>query len=172
MLICDIRIGELSLLKNMMETMEVLGVDPQDEVESEVDIPSTAAPASDPSGKSPTSGLEKEYQFTPRPQGSPRSYPAITAGPQTSSGDSGLTSAESRDNRGNIQKKRKGLTPEQKLKLDEMQKEQEAIRKERVANLSQKLLDKISVWTETDRSAAVTDAFQKKMQVCYFVYCC
>jgi hypothetical protein len=152
----------------MMETMEVLGVDPQDEVEAEADIHSTAAAASEPAAKSPTSGLDRESQFTPRPPASGRSYPAITAGPQaSSSGDSGLASAESRDNRGNVQKKRKGLTPEQKQKLDEMQKEQEAIRKERVVNLSQKLLDKISVWVETDRSAAVTDAFQKKMQVCY-----
>jgi hypothetical protein len=149
----------------MMETMEVLGVDPQDEVEA--DIHSTTAAASEPAAKSLTSGLDRESKLIPRPRGLGQSYPVITAGPQASStGDSGLTSAESRDNQGNVQKKHKGVTPEQKQKLDEMQKEQEAIRKERVDNLSQKLLDKISVWTETDRSAAVTDAFLKKMLVC------
>ena len=40
------RIGELSLLKNMMETMEVLGVDPQDDVEAENGSHSNAAETS------------------------------------------------------------------------------------------------------------------------------
>jgi len=37
---------------------------------------------------------------------------------------------------------------------------------ERVEMLSEKLLQKVSVWVETDRSQTVTEAFNKKMQVC------
>jgi hypothetical protein len=131
--------------------MEVLGVDPLDEVEAEADdFPATV----DHGNASPD--IEKSTHPTVTPSTSKASYPAITAGPHQPSavapGDKG-------------QKKGKGLTPEQKQKLEQMQQEQEAVRKERVANVSQKLLQKISVWTETDRSTAVTEAFQKKMQV-------
>jgi hypothetical protein len=134
----------------MMETMEVLGVDPQDEVETEN---GTGSISPQPDTNASPNPISAHVANTP-----PRNvtYPAITAGPQPSqtvaSADKG-------------QKKRKGLTPEQKQKLQQIQQEQETIRKERVAALSQKLLDKISVWVETDRSASVTEAFKTKMQV-------
>jgi hypothetical protein len=138
----------------MMETMEVLGVDPEDEVEAEDTSPSSAT---DEQGNV-HSNVEKTPYPTTTYSTSKVSYPAIAAGPHQPSavatGDKGP-------------KKKKGLTPEQKQKLEQMQQEQEAIRKERVANVSQRLLDKISVWTETDRSPAVTEAFQKKMQVAW-----
>lgn len=140
------------MVKNMMETMEVLGVDPQEEVEAEV--ASSSAPT-DGQG-SASSNVDKPSYAATSYSTSKTAYPAITAGPHQPStivaGDKG-------------QKKRKGLTPEQKQKLDQMQQEQEAARQERVASVSQKLLEKISVWTETDRSPNVTDAFQKKIQV-------
>jgi hypothetical protein len=154
----------------MMETMEVMGLDPQDEIEIEgKPKPSAAATASE-TQKAPPPYSEKGSQPTPGPSVAKRPLPAIAAGPQAPpTGESGITSPESRESRGNGSKKRKGLTPEQKQKLDEMQKEQEAIRKVRVDGLSKILLDKISVWTETDRTASVTEAFKKKMQVLLFI---
>jgi hypothetical protein len=169
-----IRIGELSLLKNMMETMEVLGVDPQDEVEAEA--PSAKDPATEsgqptPSGPSAGSGTSSPVRAgtpgtsTPPSYGARRgAYPAITAAPHVHGSSSSLASAEKQDKLG---KKKKGLTPEQKAKLEQIQAEQETIRKERVDVLSKKLLEKISVWIETDRSATVTEAFKKKMEVPY-----
>src|SRR5438270_6968690 len=136
----------------MMETMEVLGVDPQEEVEAEV---TSSSVPTDRHGSASSNVREPSYTATSS-SATKTAYPAITAGPHHPStivaGDKG-------------QKKRKGLTPEQKQKLDQMQQDQEAVRQERVASVSQKLLEKISVWTETDRSPNVTDAFQKKMQV-------
>lgn len=130
--------------------MEVLGVDPQDEVEAE-----------EMSHSASTDGQANAHSNVEKPtttySTSKISYPAITAGPHPPS------TVAPGDNKG--QKKRKTLTPEQKQKLEQMQQEQEAVRKERVANVSQKLLEKISVWTETDRSSNVTEAFQKKMEV-------
>jgi len=146
------RIGELSLLKNMMETMEVLGVDPQAEMEEEKINSATSGTT-----EQETSQGSLDYDATSANPLRKSAYPAITTGSHSShtvaSPDKGS-------------KKRKGLTPEQKEKLQQIQQEQESIRKERVAILSKKLLDKISVWVETDHSATVTEAFKKKMQVC------
>jgi hypothetical protein len=122
----------------MMDTMEILGVDPEDEVEAESKSQPEVSTIS-------SSAVPRKTQFQ-----------AITAGPDTSSAVS--TSEKSH-------KKRKGLTAEQKERLELMQKEQEIKRKERVSVLSKKLLDKISVWAETDRSKAVTEAFKTKIQV-------
>jgi hypothetical protein len=146
------RIGELSLLKNMMETMEVLGVDPQDEVEEDGTAKQEHAGSA---STEPRSSASKVSQSTQNPSGRKGTYASITAGPQS-------PSVNPTDK---AQKKRKGLTPAQKEQLEKVQAEQEAVRKERVAGLSQKLLDKISVWAETDRSAQVTDAFKRKLQV-------
>jgi hypothetical protein len=116
----------------MMETFEVLGVDPQDEVVAE-------------DGHRPNA-VQTDAHTTPDIEA--ESALNLPVAP----GDKG-------------QKKRNGLTPEQKEKLQQIQQEQEIVRKERVSNLSRKLLQKISVWIETDRSIAVTDAFKKKMEV-------
>lgn len=149
--------------------------------EVEIELPSrppkqsataTATASEKTTTQSPPPYTEKESKPTAGASVPKRSLPAITAGPEASpTGASDITPPESRESRVNGSKKRKGLTPEQKQKLDEIQKEQEAIHKERVTVLSKKLLDKISVWTETDRSASVTDAFKKKIQVSLFEAC-
>ena len=133
-----------------METMEVLGVDPQDEMEEEKAHSPAQATGQNSSQTSP------EHDAASSTSPSKSAYPAITAGPHSSH-------AVVTPDKG--PKKRKGLTPEQKEKLQQIQQEQENIRKERVAILSKKLLNKISVWVQTDRSAAVTEAFKKKMEV-------
>ena len=150
-LTCLFRIGELSLLKNMMETMEVIGVDPQEEVDEEK--ANTTTHTATGQNSSPASSDHDPASVTSHHKSA---YAAITAGPHSSHT---VTTSDKGS------KKRKGLTPEQKEKLQQIQQEQESIRKERVAILSKKLLDKISVWVETDQSAAVTEAFKKKMQV-------
>lgn len=136
----------------MMETMEVLGVDPQDEVEAENGRSNAPESSTDPSSGSASTSA-------PVPPGRKTAYPAITAGPHPQTSTSVAPSADKG------QKKKKALTPEQKEKLQQIQQEQENVRKERVANLSEKLLQKISVWIETDRSPIVTEAFKTKMQV-------
>jgi hypothetical protein len=135
------RIGELSLMKNMLDTMEVLGVDPQDEIAADP-TENTNVPSASTSSAFPSSTAPSRLAITLAPEGSTQ----VAASEKQS-------------------KKIKGLTPEQKQKLELMQQEQEKVRKERVSALSQKLLEKISVWTETDRSEAITEAFKKKMEV-------
>ena len=136
-----------------METLEVIGVEPQEEAEVDGSAkPDPAAPASNEQ----TPESSSTPQSTSNPTGRKGTYASITAGPHPSTNVSNSEKA---------QKKRKQLTPEQKKQLEKVQAEQQAIRNERVAALSQKLLDKISVWAETDRSEQVTEAFKRKLQV-------
>ncbi|KAG6367840.1 hypothetical protein INS49_002035 [Diaporthe citri] len=62
-------------------------------------------------------------------------------------------------------KKKAGLTKEQREKLAEYERERTRVRQERVDMLAKKLLDRISVWTETDKGADVTRAFQEKIRL-------
>ncbi|KAI0178518.1 DnaJ-domain-containing protein [Hypoxylon sp. FL1284] len=63
------------------------------------------------------------------------------------------------------EKKKGGLTKEQRDQLAAYEKERARIRQERVDTLARKLVDRISVWTETDKGADVTRAFQEKTRL-------
>ena len=63
------------------------------------------------------------------------------------------------------QKKKAGLTKEQREELAAYELERKKIRDERVINLSNKLTERISLWTETDKAADVTKAFKDKIQL-------
>lgn len=63
------------------------------------------------------------------------------------------------------EKKKGGLTKEQREQLAAYEKERALIRQKRVGTLSEKLLDRVSVWTETDKGDDVTRAFQEKMRL-------
>lgn len=62
-------------------------------------------------------------------------------------------------------KKKGGLTQEQREQLLEYEKEKARVRKERVDTLARKLIDRISIWTETDMGPDVTEAFEEKTRV-------
>lgn len=63
-------------------------------------------------------------------------------------------------------KKRKGgLTKEQREKLEAYEAERRKAREERVNALSKKLVDRISIWTETEKGPEVTAAFQEKTRL-------
>ncbi|KAL7791282.1 X-domain of DnaJ-containing domain-containing protein [Trichoderma ceciliae] len=62
-------------------------------------------------------------------------------------------------------RKKSGMSKEQREKLLAYEKERARIRQERVEALARKLLDRVSVWTETDKNNDVTRAFQEKMRL-------
>jgi len=66
-----------------------------------------------------------------------------------------------------LQKKKKkaGLSKAQREELAAYEKERNRIRKERVDTLAKKLIDRISIWTETDKGPDVTMAFQEKTRL-------
>jgi len=57
------------------------------------------------------------------------------------------------------------LSKEQRDELAAFEDERRKIREERVDTLSKKLIDRISVWTETDKGKDVTEAFKEKMRL-------
>ena len=61
--------------------------------------------------------------------------------------------------------KKKGLTKEQREELAAYEAERKRVREERVKVLAKKLLDRISIWTETDKGNDVTKAFQEKTRL-------
>lgn len=74
----------------------------------------------------------------------------------------GLT-AEEKDLR--KKEKKRGLSKEQREELAAYEAERKKIRDERVETLAKKLLDRISIWTETDKGPDVTKAFQEKTRL-------
>ena len=74
----------------------------------------------------------------------------------------GLTAEEKELRR---KEKKRGLTKEQRDELNAYEAERKRIRDERVETLSKKLLDRISIWTETDKGSDVTQAFQEKTRL-------
>lgn len=74
----------------------------------------------------------------------------------------GLTQEEK-----DLQKKKKkgGLTKEQRERLEAYELERRKKREERVDTLAKKLVDRISIWTETDKGPQVTHAFQEKTRL-------
>lgn len=74
----------------------------------------------------------------------------------------GLTAEEKELRR---KEKKRGLTREQREELAAYEAERKRIRDERVDTLAKKLLDRISIWTETDKGHDVTKAFQEKTRL-------
>ncbi|KAF2229760.1 DnaJ-domain-containing protein [Viridothelium virens] len=63
------------------------------------------------------------------------------------------------------EKKKGGLTKEQREELAAYEMERKKIRDERVDTLSKKLIDRLSTWTETDKGRDVTAAFEEQTRL-------
>ncbi|KAL2018736.1 hypothetical protein VTK56DRAFT_442 [Thermocarpiscus australiensis] len=89
--------------------------------------------------------------------------PALMAGPSEEAGHEDSVSGH--EGKRKEKKSKSGLTKEQREKLAAYERERARIRQERVDTLARKLLDRISVWTETDKGKDVTAAFQEKTRL-------
>lgn len=74
----------------------------------------------------------------------------------------GVTEAE-KDLR--AKEKKKGLTKEQREELLRYEEERTRVRKERVNTLTEKLINRMSVWTETEKDKNHTNAFKEKTKL-------
>ena len=185
-------IGELSLMKDLTKTMDITAKQMEEEEAAEsaeakmeakdekdhhdVHVPpppgaTTAHNPSDPNLKPPP--LPRR---APSPSSSGTSTPSSRTRPriaqqaimEKSEEDArmdaaGLTPEEKELRR--KEKKRGGLSKEQREELAAYEAERKRIRDERVGTLARKLLDRISVWTETDKGWDVTKAFQEKTRL-------
>lgn len=61
--------------------------------------------------------------------------------------------------------KKKALSREQREKLAALEEERRKQREERVDTLTRKLVSRLSIWTETDKGADVTRAFEEKTRL-------
>lgn len=135
---------------------------------------SDAAPAPDVPSSSTPPPLPPRHPgaTTPEPASSGTSTPRRRLGQQAIMDKSeeearmdaaGLT-AEEKELR-KKEKKKGGLTKEQRDRLEAYERERRRIREERVDTLVKKLIDRISVWTETDKGPDVTKAFEDKIRL-------
>ncbi|WYZ43897.1 hypothetical protein EsH8_VII_000333 [Colletotrichum jinshuiense] len=108
----------------------------------------TSSPS--PSG---TSGTTKRTQIPLRPALMDRPSEEVAG------------TTESEESLRRKEKKKGNLSKEQRDQLAAYDKERARVRQERVDTLARKLLDRISVWTETDKGADVTKAFQEKTRL-------
>jgi curved DNA-binding protein CbpA len=111
----------------------------------------------------PTAGTESPYS-SDRPQGVPTRL-AIT---DRTEEEAAATAAGMTDKEKELRDKEKKagkLSKEQRDELAAFEDERRKIREERVDTLSKKLIDRISVWTETDKGKDVTEAFKEKMRL-------
>ncbi|WPG97673.1 Hypothetical protein R9X50_00045300 [Acrodontium crateriforme] len=108
--------------------------------------------------KPPTSGTS-----TPRPAGIPTRL-ALTdkTEEEAAATAAGMTEEEKRLRE---KERKRGLSKEQREELAAFELERKRVRDERVQTLAKKLIDRISVWTETDKGPDVTYAFTEKMRL-------
>ncbi|KAH6692682.1 DnaJ domain-containing protein [Plectosphaerella plurivora] len=103
---------------------------------------------------SPSHGSHSRHQIPLRPALMDRA-----------SDEAGASGPETEDSLRAKERKKGGLTKEQRDQLAAYDEERSRVRKERVDTLTRKLIDRVSVWTETDRHEAVTHAFQEKIRL-------
>ncbi|KAF3762144.1 hypothetical protein M406DRAFT_107767 [Cryphonectria parasitica EP155] len=160
------------------ESMKTAGTEAEDKtpapptvtVENEVPNEKPSAPSAAAAPGLTTPGTEPSRTTSPAPSGTstPRRQgiplrPAIMDRP--SDEVAGASQGDSSIHKKDKDKKKTGLTKEQREKLAEYERERARVRQERVDTLSRKLLDRISVWTETDKGRDVTNAFQAKIRL-------
>jgi hypothetical protein len=204
----QIRIGEISLMKDLSKTMDITMREQQEE-EAAAEVPEDSAkkdhveagaapPGAPGHAAAPPPGTEKpppasvSSEFPPPhaklatdsrtgvPAGVPSPSPSGTSTPyktgipirqaitDKTEEDARLDAAGITEEENELRKRqqKKGvLSKEQREELAAYERERKRIRDERVDTLAKKLSDRISIWTETDMSIAVTKAFQGKIQL-------
>jgi hypothetical protein len=194
MLTLRARIGEISLMKDLTKTMEIMKeAEDGDESESEDAPPkkvnddaaagaATAGPSDKPATTEPTASAstdapaafhsapsslapeEKDVPTrsaasTPRPGQVPTRMMLTNKSDEEMREVEGMTEQEQELRR---KEKKKGLSKEQRDELAAYEAERKRVRQERVDNLAKKLVDRLCVWTETDKTAETTHAFNEK----------
>ncbi|KAF3480588.1 uncharacterized protein GIQ15_05935 [Arthroderma uncinatum] len=187
-------IGEISLMKDLTKTMDITMQQMEEdeelakEAESKLHV-NTPAPSQPGEKSTPAPSatvVDDEETKKEKAAGTTAAAGAAGATPEASSGTStprrqlgqqaimdkseeearmqaeGLTPEEKELRK---KEKKKGLSKEQREQLAAFELERKKQREERVNTLSRKLIDRLSVWTETDKGPDVTTAFQEKIRL-------
>ncbi|KAL4974111.1 X-domain of DnaJ-containing-domain-containing protein [Aspergillus desertorum] len=167
-------IGEISLLQDLTTRMEITTEDAEEDLAASTE---EKLNISEQDGKSAGEGTSsgagsRASVASPSPAASGTSTPRPRLGQQAimdkSDEDIRMQAAGVSEEERELRKKEKkkgGLTREQAERLQAFELERQKAREERVDMLATKLIDKISVWTETDKGADVTRAFEEKIKL-------
>ncbi len=187
-------IGELSLMKDLTKTMDITAkqMEEEEEAAEAAGIKTEAKDgkeikeqkddaASIPAAKPPPTHLATPTDTSTSDLKPPRavspSSGSGTSTPQRPLGQHAIMDKSEEDARMDAagltpeekelrkKEKKKGLSKEQREELAAYEAERKRIRDERVDTLAKKLLDRISIWTETDKGNDVTKAFQEKTRL-------
>lgn len=184
-------IGEISLMKDLTKTMEIMkesedGEDAAVEGEAGASKVEGDAKADPATPAPPTTKVEDDVaEAAEKLKSANLSTPAAAPATETPSGAStprGMSTrlaltegadSESRNTEDSVSaadkkeaaKKKGGLSKEQRDELSAYEQERRRVREVRVTTLAQKLLDRICVWTETDKGKETTHAFNEKMRI-------
>ncbi|KAJ8099184.1 X-domain of DnaJ-containing-domain-containing protein [Lipomyces tetrasporus] len=179
-------IGELSLIKELTKTIEITQLDEEEDasVMSETtEVPPTDAAYEAPSGFTRSTAPEKPKGYSTF--GATTSAGATAAAPtaEPSSGTStpktvlalpsseehtpekpaGSVSEKDKDKK-RPEKKKNGLSATQRAELEKLEAERKIARQERVQHLTKKLVERLSVYTETDQAEDVQRSFYQKTE--------
>lgn len=133
--------------------------------------PEKAAPPGEPSVADVPPPYRRESAASPAESTIPRKglpiRPALMskADSEVGAGPSDATDEDKELRKKDKKKDKGGLSKEQRDQLAEYEKERARIRQERVDTLVRKLIDRISVWTETDKGDDVTRSFQEQTRL-------
>ncbi|KAJ5580323.1 uncharacterized protein N7459_006308 [Penicillium hispanicum] len=183
-------IGEISLMKDLTATMDITMQQMEEEELAEsaeqklhvhdeevkaaggegVSAEGSAAPAGE-TGTSTSTGEKPHVPSQTTGQGSGTSTPRRHFGQQAlmdkSEEEARMEAAGLSQEEKELRKKekKKGLSKEQQERLAAFEEERKKAREERVNTLANKLIDRLSVWTETDKGSDVTRAFEEKIRL-------
>jgi hypothetical protein len=183
-------IGEISLMKDLTTTMDITMQEMEEEelaeaAEEKLNIhdaevkaaatgeashaAGTTVPAPGPV-PAPAAAAAAEPSEKPTPTSgtsTPRRYLGQQAIMDKSEEEARMDAAGLTQEEKELRKKekKKGLSREQQERLAAYELERKKAREERVNTLATKLIDKLSVWTETDKGADVTRAFEEKIRL-------
>ncbi|KAI1653083.1 DnaJ-domain-containing protein [Daldinia decipiens] len=136
---------------------------PAAEVHHNVSTDKPSVPSRGASPSPTTSGIATPLSGTSTP--SRHAIPIRPALMDRPSDDAQLAGQTEEERELRKKEKKKGLSKEQRDQLVAFERERAKIRQERVDALASKLIDRISVWTETDKGPDVTKAFQDQIRL-------
>ncbi|KAK4690742.1 hypothetical protein P7C71_g6121, partial [Lecanoromycetidae sp. Uapishka_2] len=174
-------IGELSLMKDLTKTMDITAKQMEEEQAAEsADAKLQAKEGKESAaniGAAGGSATEPSVSDLKPPAGENAHSSSGTSTPKARMGQQALMDKSEEDARMDAagltaeekelrrKEKKRGLSKEQREELAAYEAERKRIRDERVDTLAKKLMDRISIWTETDKGSDVTKAFQEKTRL-------
>ncbi|KAJ9194443.1 hypothetical protein DTO164E3_7328 [Paecilomyces variotii] len=169
-------IGEISLMKDLTTTMDITMQEMEEDELAEAaeeklkvhDEQTAAEQSAAPKAEATTEDQKPPVSGPSSGTSTPRRYLGQQAIMDKSEEDARMEAAGLTQEEKELRKKEKkkgGLTKEQQERLAAYELERKKAREERVDTLARKLIDRISVWTETDKSADVTRAFEEKIRL-------